>query len=86
MNQNQEINHKQQLIQLALSDSRVKQALDDRPYHVYFVDSLVPNIGFPFTDTVIRFVFDNGMYLSVRENFYQHKVIDINSGTTLTNA
>ncbi len=77
------IDHKQQLIQLALSDSRVKQALDDRPYHVYFgPDSLIPNIGPPFTDTIIRFVFDNGSYVLVRENFYLHKVIDVSLGTT----
>ena len=72
------------MIQLALSDSRVKQAINDRPYHVSFVYSLVPNIGFPFTDSIVRFVFDNGTYVSVRENFYQHKVIEVSSGTTLT--
>ncbi|MDE1765753.1 MAG: hypothetical protein KGI27_05665 [Thaumarchaeota archaeon] len=70
------------LIQLALSDQRVKQALDNRPYHIYFdYGGVIPNVGVPFTDTIIKFVFDDNSYVLVRENLFQNKVIDIQSGS-----
>ncbi|GEM_PF-5881988 len=75
------IDSKQQLVQLALSDQRVKQALSGRPYRVHFVESLVPNVGPPFTDTIIRFYFNDDTYIQVRENIFQHKVIDVQNGT-----
>lgn len=72
------------LIQLALSDQRVKQDLANRPYRVYFdYGSVIPNIGSPFTDTVIKFVFNDNSYVLVRENLSQNKVINVQSGTDL---
>ncbi|MGI0087716.1 MAG: hypothetical protein ACREBI_07110 [Nitrosotalea sp.] len=72
----------EKLVQLALSDPRVKQAIGDRPYHAVFeYGSVVPNTSPPFTDSTIKFLFDDDSYVSVKENLYQNKVIDVQSGT-----
>ncbi|CUR52428.1 protein of unknown function [Nitrosotalea devaniterrae] len=70
-----------QLIRLALSDSRVKHALDDKHYHVEIVDSFVKNYDPRGTDITIQFYFDDGSYIQVRENNLLHEVIDVQNGT-----
>ena len=70
------------LIQLALSDPRVKQAVGNKSYQVEFeYGSIIPNIGAPFTDSMIKFIFNNDSYTLVRENLSQNKVIDVKTGT-----
>ncbi len=69
------------LVELALSNQRVTQALGNRPYHVYFdYGAVIPNMGAPFTDTIIKFIFDNNSYVLVRENLSQNKIISVQLG------
>ncbi len=72
---------KQQLIQLALSDPRVRNTIDNKHYRVEFIESMIPNFDPSGTDTILRFYFDDGNYIQVRENDFLRKVIDVQNGT-----
>lgn len=70
------LNMKEQLVRLALSDSRVRKVLDDQPYNMAFNDRYLSMNGLN-TDKMVRFVFNNGSYVLVRENPYLHQVISV---------
>lgn len=70
------LNMKEQLVRLALSDSRVRKVLDDQPYNMAFNDRDVSMDGLN-VDKTVRFVFNNGSYVLVREDPYLHQVISV---------
>lgn len=75
------VNLNEQLVDLALSDSRVKHALDDKHYRFEIVDLFIKNYDPHGTDIFVRFYFDDGSYIQVRENNFLHEVIDVQNGT-----